>query len=289
MRRNPFRIDCSAGIRCLLLLLMGIAAFPAGAANEIGCDLICGKDEDCAVYFYLEGKQEAWEKGGYKRLPNCAAVEVRKGRVQPRYRRNGQPFSPPSPLPPSTRLQTAFDTYPPDKCSVITSSCLQRRMNERVAALGGHGMDSQKASPAGTGDPCSKGLPCGLVLPPTAQWAFRLEDAAQQGQLLLRVLRGTPPAGVPAEIALPVVNGLVQGDGRKFSAPAVYAYRLVGTGGEAVASGEFEILGPSRVSSLRGLANQRAAGSGLSEEAAWIDALGANQLDWDANQAMKPR
>ena len=173
-----------------------------------------------------------------------------------------------------------FAANAPDRCSVPTSDCIQTRLNEKVAAAAGHGIDGQRAAPGGTGEPCRRGLPCGLVLAPQGAWQFRLNDAVD-GQWQVRLLRGEAQPGGPKTWAAPVAAGMVNADGRQFEAGRVYAYSLVDRAGAVIATGEFETVGVKRMEILQRLAQRRVA-EGMPERAAWIDTMLNADLEWDA-------
>jgi hypothetical protein len=123
-----------------------------------------------------------------------------------------------------------------------------------------------------------------MVLSPTSKWEFRLADVAFEGQLYLKITRGNPPAGAPTAFDVLVSAGVVKVDATKFAPGRVYAYRLLEHNGREVSTGEFSVLGISQVETLKRLAAERVKVMGLSEQAAWLDTLAANKLDWDVLQ-----
>lgn len=219
----------------------------------------------------------------------CASLKVSEGAILLRYRHKGQWTMPPVAVATNRPLNDVLSKFPPDECALPDPRCLQKRMELKRGAPAGHGIDSQIAAPAGKGDPCALGLPCGLVLPPPADWQFRLEDPAAQGEWVVSIRRGKPPAGVAAEFRAPIAQGRVSANGQQLSPGAVYAYRWLNAQGGERASGEFEVMGLAQRERLKRMTAERAAKAGLGEEAAWVDALAAFELDWDAYQSIAAR
>ncbi len=273
-------------LACLATATGASAATPASAA----CQVSCARDAaSCQLQNVHDGQAKPLGHANFTRVEGCAGWRVATGSVVMRYRHKGQWFVPPQALAKDSTLASVFAQFAPDACAVPTPACLQQQMGSKVTSRAGHAADSQESAPAGSGEPCARGLPCGQVLGQPGPWRFRLEDAAWQGQWAVRILRGSPPAGVPREFAVPVVAGEVIAAGPHFAAGVAYAYRLMDASGALVASGEFEVLGASRQAALKKLAAERAARAGLSEGAAWTDALAAYGLDWDAHQSTSTR
>lgn len=276
--------------RALCLVLISVTSVAtAAAAGPAACYLTCTEDKPCELLNTHDNSPHRLAPVDNKRIDSCHAMKVTAGAVMMRYRHKGQWFSPPDSLGKDTLLAGMFAKYPPDACAVPTPKCLQGREAAKSTSRAGHGADSLESAPAGTGEPCSQGLPCGQVLPPAAEWSFKLEDGAVQGQWIVKLHRGAPPAGVPREFTLPVAAGMVKAEGRQFSTGATYSYRLIDASGKALASGEFEVTGASRLAALKKLAAERAARDGLSPEAGWIDAMAAFGFDWDAYQSTLTR
>lgn len=288
LRIEPTGLHCPAGwvARGLVLLSIALAlGTPALAVAQTAsaCLLICAKTTSCQ----LRGddqKVHALLPAEIRSNPNCGTLTLIDGVVVMKYRHKGQWFAPPETLPKGKSLAAVFSRYAPDACSLPSPPCLQQHMNSKSTSRAGHGADSQAAAPAGSSDPCSAGLPCGMVVPPTEPWQFRLQDAAASGQLQFNIHRGAPPAGVPKEFSVAVQNGMVTAPAAQFSTGAVYAYRWLNSAGKLMASGEFEVMGASRLAQLKSRAADRIERQGLSKEAAWIDALHEYGLDWDAIQ-----
>jgi hypothetical protein len=251
----------------------------AGAASQATCEVTCLGKGDCSLK--VDGKVKTIRESEYVRLQNCDLLEVTAGALQVRYWHKGKPVSPV--LGPGERMQPVLAKTPPDACWVSSDACLQERMKQKNIAPGGHGIDSAKSNPAGSGQPCERGLPCGMILPASADWKFPVGDAGFQGRMELVQMRGTSSSG-SAGITFPVQNGEVQGDGRQLQPSAVYGYKLVRSDGQVVATGEFTVLGSSSFNTLKRLAQDNSAKKGLTAEAAWLDALSANELDWDLNR-----
>jgi len=238
--------------------------------------------KDCKV---RDGGQPRALSTDFKHEERCDSLEVAAGEVVLRYRHKRQWFVPPRPVPSGRKVAEVFALYAPDTCSVLTNTCIQQQMYSR-AAMGGHGIDGQRSMPGGAGEPCARGLPCGRVLPPPAgAWSFTLADAAQDGQWVVRIARGTPPVGVPEEFGAPIRGGQVVADGNLFSPAATYTYRLLDSGGAQRASGEFSVLSRPLAQAVRTMADNRKA-AGATEFNAWFDTLAASELDWDAHQFM---
>lgn len=268
-------------IACLGALMSILAAHaPTHAQANIACLLSCYREHACAVKVPEVPEPKTLSGDTYTFEKSCNAAIVGSGKVLVRYRHNGAWFSPPELPEVNASLQAVFKKHPPDTCSVPTSSCLQNRMNGKTAGIAGHGVDGQQSSPGGAGEPCRRGLPCGLVLPPQGAWQFRLNEPFN-GQWQIRLLRGEPRPGGAREWIAPVAGGVVAADGQQFDAGRVYAYRLIDRSRATVASGEFEILGSKRLEILQRLAQSRVA-EGMSERAAWIDTMFNAELDWDA-------
>lgn len=255
---------------------------------EPSCMLVCTRSGPCQVEG--PGKTASLNDRRFTTLGACHRLVVGPGHpVVLRYRHKGNWFEPPQALAPGQPLQAVFEQFHADACGVPTRACLQRRLGERTSTTAGHGVDGLATNPAGTGNPCLLGLPCGPVLPPDGTWRFRLTDPAFSGVWRAHYLRGLPPAGMPAALNVPVAGGEVVTDGAYFQSGAVMAYRLTEGSGAVLATGEFEVVGSARLARLKLLAGRRAERFGLSQSAAWIDTLAASQLDWDVQQLLMER
>ena len=270
----------------IAVLLLGLGASARAQTDSGDCYAACATAGSSPSVCALLGGPEL--NTSYQRVTACRAKKVAQGAVLLRYRHKGEWFTPPAALAKDAELKTVFEAFRPDACSIPTPACTQQRMATKVAAIGGHGIDGQASKPAGEGDPCSLGLPCGRIVPPATEWRFRLEDTTLQGQWVVRIARGEPPAGVPKEFSLPVVAGAVTANGAQFAPGAVYVYRLSDSAGKTRTSGEFSLLSRPLHEALRGFAAKRVA-AGQSEATAWVDSLVANELDWDAYQATLER
>lgn len=270
-------------VRLGALALVLAAHATAHAQAPVACLLSCFKERACEV----RTSEASLPLSGdtFSLVKSCTPVTVVSGRVLVRYKRGGAWFSPPDVPTPGMTLADVFHANPPDQpCSVPTTDCLQARMGTKVAATAGHGIDGQQAAPGGTGQPCRRGLPCGLVLAPQGAWQFKLDEAID-GQWQVRLLRGEARAGSPKEWSAPVTAGVVKADGQLFEAGRVYAYSLVDRSRAVIATGEFETVGAKRIEILQRLA-QRRVSEGMSERAAWIDTLLNAELEWDALHAV---
>ncbi len=212
LRRSVKRLPFA----CPALGLALLAPWSVAGSDHTACLLSCAERPTCSVN---EGAKRVIElrKDTFIRHMACESLKVdTDAKVLMRYRHDGKWFQP-RPLDKDMKLETVISQNKPDACGVPTPDCLQSRMATKTAAVAGHGVDSQTAVPAGIGEPCAKGLPCGVVMPPPASWKFRLEDPAQDGNWSTRIVRGASPAGVPAEFASPVAAGVVTVDGTRFS------------------------------------------------------------------------
>ena len=129
------------------------------------------------------------------------------------------------------------------------------------------------------GDPCSMGLPCGTVRLPEQNWRFRLLDAAQAGQLRIMSTRGQRHEHIAT-----IEAGKAEVPAGWLEPGQSYRYQLMDAERRILAAGEF--LTPS----ARG---QRDIDASLAEasrkpeglrEAAFMESLLADGLDWDALQ-----
>ena len=271
---------------CAALALLILPAWAATAEGS-ACWAICARGTACA----LSPLPDETQRGREPRLndqmlhlvQNCGARQVAKGDVMVRYRHQKRMFVTPTPLKPDAKVADLFASRPPDACSVTTLKCLQHEMQVLKASAGGHGIDGQASAPAGQGEPCSLGLPCGTVMPPPPSWQFRLEDSGFDGIWRTQILRGQAAAGRAAQNDAAVAGGVVSADGSSFAPGVTYAYALVSKDGTTRASGEFTVQSSAQHAALRRLVDKRIE-AGLPEAAAWLDALAANQLDWDAIQ-----
>ena len=265
-------------------VLLAIGSAAAAASNADRCVVICASGPCSLVQPPSEDPRPLRSRGP---VEQCSKQQVKDGTVSVGYMHKRAWFESPFLLKPGQNFSEVLTRFPPDtSCPVPDGVCVQQRMGRRRAPPGGHGIDGQVSTPAGTGEPCTIGLPCGRIVPPTeVPWRFQLSDGSTRGRWALRLLRGTPPAGAPAQIEVEVIDGRVELDPALLSAGASYAYRLSFADGSTRATGEFSLLGRTQLDALRGMVAQRVA-AGRPEDAAWIDALVANELDWDAMQRL---
>jgi hypothetical protein len=262
--------------------------WPLVASAEPGaCLLTCGAAQTCEVERPPHRTKSSLDRKNFTKHLQCSELTVTQGSVLMRYRHKGQWFVPPEAV--TEKLAKMLAAYPPDACAIPSPACTQATLREKGASRAGHGIDSQVSAPAGIGDPCTKGLPCGAVLPPGDTWRFSLEGPALNGHWKVRVARGTPPSGVPSEFTVDVMAGVVSVAGTKLAPGLTYAYELLSQSGASQASGEFVLIGASRLALLKKLAVDRAVKMGLEEPAAWVDVLAANGMDWDVLQLIATR
>jgi hypothetical protein len=266
-------------------------------AEEAPCLANCARGSSCKLSEPLGSRPDgspvrvddrlALTDSSLKQVQDCFSRSVVAGDVMVRYRHQNRMFMPPAPIAKDSKLRALLNSHPPDKCSLPSPKCLDQAMFGLKAALGGHGIDGQPSEPAGRGQPCTLGLPCGTVIPPAAAWRFRLVEDGFDGVWRARALRGQPPAGKPVELQAEVAGGTVAADGSWFAPGVTYSYALYEKGGSIKASGEFTVQSSAQYAALRRLVDRRIE-AGLSEPSAWLDALVANQLDWDAIQRLNP-
>lgn len=252
------------------------------APQDVDCQLAC-VEQPCTA---KRGRDDIkLEPNKLKMVQACELVVLGSGTAILRYRHNRRWFEPPEVK--AGALSAVFARYPPDACSVPSPQCTQAKMSGMKAAIGGHGIDGRESRPGGAGDPCLLGLPCGAVLPPPADWSFRLADASMAGRWTVRLARGTPAAGQTAEVSAEVRQGSVRLDGAWFVPGAQYVYRFDAVGGASSATGEFSVVSRAKREALNKLMQRRVT-AGTPEAVAWIDTLMANELDWDAFQLTQP-
>jgi hypothetical protein len=267
-----------------LAALLSLSAAPAAATS---CKLAC-KTEACRI---KPGATQP-EVKRWLSFDNCESITVESGELELGYLHKGRwlrpaAFGAESP----TSIKKLFEAKPPDQpCAIISSACVQQQAMNKTAAVGGHGIDSRKAQPAGEGQPCALGLPCGAVLASEQARELRLTRPELQGQLNLRIARGQATPPYPAQLSLPVNQGLVQLPANAWQPGAVYEYDFVDGSGKPLARGEFSTLAGKTSQQLRQLTQRRVA-EGQDADLAWYDSLVANDLWWDALQlelASKP-
>lgn len=267
-----------------LAALLSLSTLPAAAA---ACKLACKKAVCRVKHSPTQPKVSQWTSVG-----DCDAITVESGELELGYLHKGRwlrpaAFGADSP----TSIKELFKAKPPDQpCAIISSACVQQQAMNMTAAVGGHGIDSRKAQPAGEGQPCVIGLPCGAVLASEQARELRLTRPELQGQLNLRLARGQATPPYPAQLSLPVSLGLVQLPANAWQPGAVYEYDFVDGSGKPLARGEFSTLAGKTSQQLRQLTQRRVA-EGQDADLAWYDSLVANDLWWDALQlelASKP-
>lgn len=272
------------------LLLAALLMPPTGRAADCQMACISATDPPACNVRSAAGAPETFERNAYKTVQACELLVVGApapsdpaARIELRYRHKGRWFTPPEGVVPPGSIKQYFEKYPPDPCGVPSPACIQARMNGMVAAVGGHGIDDKVSKPGGEGSPCQIALPCGVVLPPTDTWNFRLADAAISGTWTVKLARGTPPAGQPPEVSVYIGKGVARLNGSWFVPGAQYVYRFVDDAGRASSSGEFSVASRATRDTLQTLMQRRVA-QGLPDGIAWADTLIANNHEWDAFQ-----
>jgi hypothetical protein len=260
-----------------VILLLGLA-LPASPALAARCKIAC-KGGPCSVTASNNATPRPHPvEGSWTIADSCDQLEVSGGLVELRYLHRGRWFMPQA-LPAPTALSGVFKANPADTCSVVSPECLQLALSAKQAATGGHGIDNRVSKPGGEGDPCTRGLPCGSVLPRAEPITLRLADSQAQGLLTLRTARGQA-----AELQTTVQGGRASLDGNWLQPGGLYVYQYNDATGKPIASGEFSLLSASMAERLRQRSVQRQGQQGLSAAQAWYDTLLENQLLWDALQ-----
>jgi len=264
-------------VRVLVLLS---ALLATGSAFAVDCKLSC-RAAGCAV---TPAPSETLKPSQWVLSRQCEKLQGSEGEVELRFMHKNRWLMPP-PLKPGQRADELFAKFPPDQpCAVLSSACLQTAMAAKQAAVGGHGIDPRQARPAGEGQPCELGLPCGSVLPIEVEQPLRLTRTDLSGQLQLRLARGAPAPGYRAEQSLRIDDGRATLASGMLQPGSLYEYKLLDGAGQALASGEFSVISTPMVQRLRQLAQQRVQQKGIDEALAWYDTLAENQLVWDALQ-----
>jgi hypothetical protein len=263
-----------------LLALAALLSLSAAPAAATACKLAC-KKEACSVK--PAAKQPTPNR--WTSFDNCEAITVESGLLELGYLHKGRWLRPAAlGTDPQTSIKKLFEAKPPDQpCAIISSDCVEQQAMNKTAAVGGHGIDSRAAMPAGEGHPCAIGLPCGAVLASEQARELRLTRPELQGQLSLRIARGQAKPPFQAQLDLPVSKGRSLLPANALQPGSVYEYSFVDGNGKRVARGEFSTLAGKASQQLRQLTQQRAA-QGQDEDLAWYDSLVANDLWWDALQ-----
>lgn len=246
-------------------------------ATNVDCVLFC-RGDGCSVNLNAE---RSLEISGLHLIHRCEHVRVLSGQVALRYFHKKRWFAPPA-LAKGQSAEQLFVQFPPDQpCAALSSGCLQAAMEAASSVVGGHGIGVSSRSPAGEGRPCELGLPCGSVLPNDTAQSIRLARPDLNGQLQLRLVRGTVQPGHSADVRLPIENGRVSLAAGTLQSGRAYDYTLLESGGRTVASGNVTVLSEIRVQGLRSRAQKRLE-ENTQEAAAWYDTLVDNELYWDA-------
>jgi hypothetical protein len=167
-------------------------------------------------------------------------------------------------------------------CAFTEKPCRERRDLAMLAGRAGKAFDG----PAGhkpAGSPCAIGLPCGVVLAPAQGWALRIDEPRAAGGTLqitaLRMATGTVDVAV-ADARTTVPAGFVR-------AGASYSYALKSAAGEVIAAGQFSAAAAGIEADVRA-AEKDALTAGRAAPTARLEALLANDLDWDAMLLTRP-
>lgn len=164
-------------------------------------------------------------------------------------------------------------------CSPLDRACREGRDRAMQAGRAGKAFDPTVGhKPAGL--PCAIGLPCGVVLAPTAPWSFALDEPRAADAVLQVAALRMAGAG---SIEVPVRNGSVVIEPGFLRAGASYSYQLRAAGGEVIAAGQFSVASTQIEKDLRD-AEAAALAAGRAPATARLEALLVNELDWDAMQ-----
>lgn len=165
------------------------------------------------------------------------------------------------------------------ECVSPSRACREQRDVAMLAGRSGKAFDKLPAEHAPKGSPCAIGLPCGLVLTQAQGWSLRLDEPRAASALLqitgLRMATGS--------VDLPVRNGRVDVAPGFVRAGATYSYALKTAAGEVIAAGLFSAAAPAIEADVRS-AEAAALAAGRTAESARLEALLANDLDWDVMQ-----
>lgn len=262
-------------------IFAGALAF-APTAGAIDCQLAC-KSGECKLNG--AGSARSIPAGRFVVFPNCELSAVDGGSAEMRYKHKKGWFTPPGDA--TGPLADVFKRYPADACSVPDRNCLQQRMNGLTGAVGGSGIDNRVSQPAGQGDPCALGFPCGRVLPPSNPWRFSLGDASLSGTWVVQLGRGKVSASQAPQSIGRVERGLVMADGRWFEPGSHCTYAFVNDAGATVVTGEFTVVSRNTQDNLQELLRRRQS-AGSPQALAWLDTLMSSGLEWDAIQTLDP-
>lgn len=260
----------AAALACLLWLGGAAAAEP----QAFSCLARCATE--CAV----EGLSVSKLDPKPLHLQNCQALRVRGDvRVDVLYRlpvgvarvvvTEKQPVS------------TLVAAAPPGPCGLFAPDCLQKAQSAKQTPGAGHGVDGRVSKAGGEGQPCLYGMPCGRILPPMPGWTIRLVQPQAAGRVQLRSVRTAD--GSKFSIEQPFSAGLVRFKTLPAFSAGSYSYQVLDGAGQALLSGEFNVLSAGSTASLEKRAQAR-IDKGEDADLAWFAELGDSELDWDLGQ-----
>ncbi len=277
--RRPLRVD-----QCIRQVIgfawaCGTAAGWAAPAPDVACVVVCLEAGCLGSAATKSGGRVPLGKERVRAEP-CLEIRLTEGIAKLSYLRSGVPFV--TPIDSRRPVGQVLAAFPPDPCSLGDPDCQQKKMAGVRLQQGGHGIDGRVAAPAGEGDPCALGLPCGRVVPPAGPWTWRLTQPTLQGELVITTIRSANLTAA-ARFSAPVANGRVRIDATAIDEAGVFGYVLRDTQGRQVASGEFGTLSSNAVKGMRDRLAQAAA-QGRDVDEVRVELFHRNGLDWDLYQ-----
>lgn len=165
------------------------------------------------------------------------------------------------------------------RCLGLSPECLESIDRVRLGAVAGKGFDGTKARRVG--DPCAAGLPCGVILMPSAVAVIEVSSGDAKSRLILRAVRGAS-----GSFELLADGGVFKLDPTPLKAGAAYEYTLKGSSGEEIAAGSFEIMSSKMQADVQADI-QAARASPDQGEFGVLEVLLDNSLNWDAARLMR--
>lgn len=221
--------------------------------------------------------QEAVRKGAVKRIsfcPDAMLVDLGHAVILEGLVRSGtgvKRFVVGAPNKPFKELASAV--FASSSCLGLDKACIESRDQARVGAIGGKGIGT--LSNPRVGQPCSIGLPCGLVLLPDSPLRFPVSlDGAG-------VLRVTARLAGSVTSAWPWRDGWVTADASTLKPGLEYIYELADDGGRTLAAGTFTVVSTNMQADVQGDLNKLGAEP---SEFDVLEILLDNNLVWDASR-----
>jgi hypothetical protein len=264
-----------------LALACALLAFAAGPAAARDCWLRCDGAPRCDVALPSAPPLQVPAQFSTPPVPCASLGLVEQGdRVEGMVRHRGkvQVFA----VARQQDVGAAVRQFGAAECSYSDRACRERRDQGMLAGRAGKAFDGPPGHKP-TGTPCAIGLPCGVVLAPAQPWSLRIDDAqADGGTLQIAALRNAS-----GQIDVPVRGGRAAVAPGFVRAGASYSYALTSRAGTVIAAGQFSAAAPAIESDVQ-QAEQAARAAGRSVAAARLEALLANELDWDVMLLTRP-